>query len=380
MNIGVDIRELERGKATGIGRYLRHFLRYACQARPAYRFVLYGNQRTDVEGLAAANVRWRLHPEGVTVWWDQVFLARWARMDGLDVFFSPYPKGPLWVPCPLAVTIHDLLFLVFPEYGGWRQRPKNFLFRRFAGLVGRRADLVLTDSQHAAGDIRRLVGIDAAKIQAVHLGVDKAYTPKAATPEHLQEVRRRYGVEAAYLLYVGNFKPHKNVEGLLQAYAALPQGLRDDCQLVLAGPDDPYVAARQALARQLGIEGRVRFTGRVEEADLPVLYAGARLFVFPSFYEGFGLPPLEAMACGTAVIAAACTSLPEVVGQAAVAIDPADKNALSLAIGDILQDSAKRQRLERLGLEQAARFDADRTAARQLALIESIARTGDGDG
>jgi len=370
MRIGIDIRELERGKRTGIGRYLRNFIAYAGQAGPDYRLFLYGNQRTD-PSLEGENVVVRIREEGVTLWWDQVVLPALAQEDGVEVFLSPYIKGPARVECPLVVTIHDLMFLAFPEYGGWRRRPRNALLKRLVIWVGRRADLILTDSAHGAGDIQKLLGLDGAKIQILPIGLDETYRP-VEDPAVLDEVLRRYGIEKPYIFYLGNFKPHKNVQGLFRAFARLGEWRRE-YQLVLGGRPDRWIDERRRLAAELGIAARTRFIGLVAEADMPALYSGAAVFVFPSLYEGFGLPPLEAMACGAPVVASNRTSIPEVVGDAGVLVDPEDAEGLSGSLSRLLQDAGERERLRKKGLAQADLFRAAGICEKQLRLLEQVA-------
>lgn len=374
MRIGIDIRELERGKMTGIGRYLRNFIAYASAARPDHRFFLYGNQHTDpaVEG---ENIEVRIRQEGMTLWWDQVVLPQLANQDRVEVFLSPYIKGPVRVECPLAITIHDLLFLVFPEYAGWRSGPKNFMFRWMATRIGRRADLILTDSQYSARDIERLLRLDPGKVQVLPIGLDESYRP-VADPVWVEETLGRYGIEKPYIFYLGNFKPHKNVEGLLRAFASLDDELRARYELVLGGKADIWVEERRQRAEELGIEGRVRFIGMVAEEDMPALYGGAELFVFPSLYEGFGLPPLEAMACGTPVVVADRTSVPEVVGDAGILIDALDHDALSGAMSGLLRDEEERSRLAAKGLAQAKGFRSADICERQMRILEALAGKG----
>lgn len=370
MRLGIDIRELARGRETGIGRFVRDFVRYASQARPAHRFFLYGNQHTVLPGQWS-NVEARMVPEGLTLWWDQLVLPGLARADRLDVLLSPYVKGPICCPCPLVITIHDLLFLVLPE-GGWRGRLRNVFNKEMARRVARRAALVFADSIHSSLDAQRFLGLDAEKIRVLPLALSEGYRP-VRDQVVLAEVWQRYQVQPPYVFYLGHFRPHKNVPALLRAFAALGEGLRSRYQLVLGGRPDHWQADCQELAGQLGLAGRVRFTGMVAEADMPALYSGADLFVFPSLYEGFGLPPLEAMACGTAVVAANRSSLPEVVGEAGMLVDPEDLDGLSAAIGRILGDDEERGRLEQAGLERAARFTPALVYERQLGLLEALA-------
>lgn len=370
MRLGIDIRELARGRATGIGRFVRDFVGYASQARPNHHFFLYGNQHTLLPG-AWPNAVIRIVPERLTLWWDQRVLPGLARADQLDVLLSPYVKGPVGCPCPLVITIHDLLFLVLPE-GGWRGWLRNVCYKQMARRVARRANLVFSDSRHSSLDAQRFLGIAAEKIRVLPLALSEGYRP-VGDRATLEGVWQHYGVVPPYVLYLGNFKPHKNVQALLRAFAALDNNIRARYQLVLGGRADRWQEERRQLAGQLGLAGQVCFTGMVAEADLPTLYSGADLFVFPSLYEGFGLPPLEAMACGTAVVAANRTSLPEVVGEAGVLVDPEDLGGLTAAIGHILEDDEERRRLEQAGLEWAARFSPPLIYERQLAMLEELA-------
>ncbi len=371
MKLGIDIRELASGRATGIGRFVRDFVSFASQARPDHRFFLYGNQHTVAPG-AWPNVETRLVPERLTQWWDQRVLPGLAAEDRVEVLLSPYVKGPLRCPCPLVITIHDLLFLVLPE-GGWQGRVRNLFYQRMARQVARRATLAFADSRHSSLDAQRFLGLAADKILVLPLALSEGYQP-VRDPQRLGEVWRRYGVQPPYVFYLGHFRPHKNVPALLRAFAALDPAQRQQYQLVLGGRPDHWQAQCQDLARGLGIAGRVCFTGMVAEEDMPALYSGAELFVFPSLYEGFGLPPLEAMACGTAVVAANRTSLPEVVGEAGVLVDPEDLDGLAGAIGRILGDTRERTRLEAAGLERAALFSPSLVYGRQLAILEELAR------
>lgn len=372
--MGIDIRELERGKRTGIGRYLRNFITYASSARPEHRFFLYGNQYTDPD-IGGENVEMRIRPEGMTLWWDQVVLPGLANQDRVDLFLSPFIKGPVRVACPLVVTIHDLMFLVYTEYDSWRSRPKNALFRRMATWVGRRADLIIADSDYSARDIERLLGLDIAKVQVLPIGLDESYRP-VEEEGVLEEMRGRYGIERPYIFYLGNFKPHKNVQALLRAFAGLEGKIREEYLLVLGGKPDSWTDERKGLAKELGIGEQVRFIGLVPEEDMPVLYSGASLFAFPSLYEGFGLPPLEAMACGAPVVASNRTSVPEVVGDAGLLVDPEDVEEMRGKMEKVLGDAGEQKRLRQLGLTRAAAFRSRDICERQMRILEELAERG----
>jgi len=372
VKIGIDIRELEQGTMTGIGRYLCNFLADATVARPEHCFVLYGNQHTATADLRFPHTEVKIVRERLTQWWDQVVLARLARQDHLDLFLSPYIKGPLCLPCPLVTTMHDLMFLVHPAYAHWRAAGKHWLFRRMARLVARRAAAVITDSEYSRQDIVRLLGVPREKLVVLPIGITADYRP-VNEPQVLARVRQRYGITRPYVLYIGNFKPHKNVKTLLDAFAKLPKTVSDTHQLVLGGALDAFQPAHAALALELGIAERVVFPGFIAEPDLPALYTAAELFVLPSVYEGFGLPVLEAMACGTPVVCGRVTSLPEVVGDSALLIDPYNAAEMAMAIERGLTDPVLRQALRAQGLQRARHFTPQHTARRVLALLERVA-------
>ena len=185
-------------------------------------------------------------------------------------------------------------------------------------------------------------------------------------------MRQRYGIRAPYIFYLGNFKPHKNVQALLRAFAILPGDLKRRCQLVLGGRFDHWQGQLGLLAHELSIAERTLFIGQVEEEDMPALYSGAEVFVFPSLYEGFGLLPLEAMACGTAVVSSNRTSLPEVVGAAGRLIEPLDTQEMSAAIGQVLEDESIRLELARKGFERARLFRSADICEEQMSILEKV--------
>lgn len=259
-------------------------------------------------------------------------------------FFSPYIKGPVFARCPFVTTIHDLLFLVTPEYTGTRYKLYNTVFRAIGGFISKRAAAIITDSEYSRKDIMRIFKINGKKINVIPIGVSEKYCP-IKDQSVIEEVKNRYGIEQKYILYVGNFKPHKNVHTLIKAYNRLPNEIKDDYQLVLGGKKDRFYIEIGQLIGKLKIKQNVVFTDFISEEHLPVLYSGAEMFVFPSLYEGFGLPILEAMACGIPVISSDSSSLPEVVGDAGILVDAKSVKGLSRAISTVLQDDKLRDEL-----------------------------------
>jgi glycosyltransferase involved in cell wall biosynthesis len=363
LRVGIDGRELCAGVRTGIRRYVLEVLRaLAARGLPC---VVYGDRRTACDDLPAGVTSVTLAGR-VTPWWDQVTLPAALRRDGVDVFLSPYYKRPLAAPCPVVVTIHDLFFIGYPG----RRRPLyDATMTRLARLYARGASAIVADSEHSRRAIVARLGIDAARIAVIPVGLGPEFRPAAPTAAQ----RERYGLGARYALYLGNFLPHKNLPRLLGAWAALPAPLRAAHRLVLAGGDCTNRPALVARAASLGVADRVVFPGLIDDADLPALYGGATLVVQPSLEEGFGLPALEAMACGAPVIASRRGALPEVVAEAGLLVDPEDERALAAALARVLGSPEERAAIARRGVARAAEFTAARTAGRVVDLLQATA-------
>ena len=362
--VGVDGRELRAGVRSGIRRYLVEVLRAA--SRAGWPCVVYGDASTVVDE-ALPGVVTRVLAGRLTQVWDQVRLPRALREDGATVFLSPYYKGPLAAPCPVVLTIHDLFFIGYPG----RRRPLyDATLIRLARLYARRAAAIVADSEHSRREIAARLGIDPERVTVIPVALGPEFTP-AAPP-----VSVRYGIASSYVLYVGNFQPHKNLPRLLDAYAALPEALRAAHALVLAGGDGAGRPPLETRARALGVADRVVFAGLVEDADLPGLYAGASAAVLPSLEEGFGLPALEAMACGTPVVVSNRGALPELVADAGLVADAERPADIAGALGRVLSDAGLRAELRRRGLARASLYTADRTAGRVLELLARVSGGG----
>ncbi len=357
LRLGVDGRELRTEVRTGIGRYLTEVLRAA--ARDGWECLVYGDGEL---ALGVPGVAVRVLAARATPWWDQVTLPRQLGKDRVSVFLSPYYKGPLLAPCPVVVTVHDLFFIGYPG----RPRPiYDAAATAAARLYARRATAIIADSEYSKRAVVTRLRVRPAKVVVIPVTLAPGFGPASlgAAP------RQRYGIAGPYILYVGNFKPHKNLPALLRAYARLPEPLRAAHRLVLAGGDREGRPDLERLARDLDVADRVGFPGPIDEADLPGLYGEAALFVLPSLEEGFGLPAVEAMACGAPVLASSRAALPEVLGDAALFVDPADEAAVTGAMARGLSHAGLRDALRRRGLGRAREFAPDRTAGRVLALL-----------
>ncbi len=364
MRLGIDGRELSAGVRTGIGRYLAAVVRGAQQQ--GVDCVVYSDRELPtLEAVQGATVR--TIPRRPTVWWDQVSLPRRLAEDKISVFLSPYYKGPLRASCPVVLTIHDLLFI---EYMGRARPAYDRTMTWLAGLYAGRAAAIITDSEHAKRTIVSRLGIGAERITVIPLSVAPEFHPVPFS----EDVGRRHGVHRPYVLYVGNFLPHKNLPRLVRAFAGLTGAVRRDCSLVLAGDDAGRRNSILTEARRLGIEKQIVVTGVVADTDLPALYAGCEAFAMPSLDEGFGLPAVEAMACGAPVIVSDRASLPEVTGDAALMVDPLRVEAIGAALAAVLSDRARQEDLRRRSLARADTFRGDRAAQRVLALVRAVER------
>ncbi len=275
------------------------------------------------------------------------------------LYHSPYYLMPYRPGLPTLLTFYDVIPLRYPQSVSMRAR---LLYRLTTTLALRAASHVVAISEAAKDDLMRYFSVPPAQVSVTPLAVTTRFQPQPAA--RVERVRGKYALPARFVFYLGINKPHKNLPALIDAYAQLPA--RHAPPLVIAGAwDERYPQARQrAERRRLG--DSVRFLGPVDDADLPALYRAATLFVFPSLYEGFGLPALEAMACGTPVACSNTASLPEIAGNACRLFDPHSVTAIRDAIAELLEDGSLRSKLSERGLSQASRFSWRATAAKTL--------------
>jgi len=354
MRIGIDV-QATRGQRTGIGVYADRLLRALPRVAPHHEYVPLSWER---EGELRTDQRLR---------WQQWLLPRRARAAGVDLLHVPGFDAPRWRPCPVVLTVHDLIGLLFPEqlppisrlyWAGWLPRSLRW------------ADHLIADSSHTARDLERRLGIPPERITVIPLGVDERFHPEIP-PEAREAARRKYGLAFPVILYVGTLGPRKGLDTLVAAFGRIAD--RIPHHLVLVGKPGWWVDRLLREIRALGLTERVHLLGYVPEEDLPALYRLADVFAYPSRYEGFGLPPLEAMACGTPVVCADAASLPEVVGDAALRVPPGDLEAWAAALLRILEDESLRRRLQVEGPARARRFTWEETARRTVRVYEQVA-------
>ncbi len=277
--------------------------------------------------------------------WTQLRVPQIYKQLKASLLFSPVPEAPLYKGCRSVVMVHDLIPLRFPNLTS----PLLPYFRYYVPRVLQEALHIVCNSQATAQDLVDFYGIKSQKITPIPLGYDPGHFKPQIEP-----------AQGTYFLYVGRQDPYKNLHRLITAFAALPQ--KEDYQLWLAGTSDPrYVPQLQQVAESLGVSEQVKFLGYVSYQELPLLYSQALALVFPSLWEGFGIPVLEAMACGTPVITSNISSLPEVVGDAGILVDPYNISALTAALSTVAQDSQLRSKMRNLSLKRASQFSWQQT-------------------
>lgn len=358
---------------AGAGVYTYEIIRAVAAANTRHTLVVFSrpglfDDLAD-EGmvhLVTVDPPWR----GARLAWEQTALPALLRKLRIDVLHSPHHHTPLLAKVPigpetkLVVTIHDLTFMVLPE----RYRLARRLFMETVTRASARAaDAIITPSQTVRRDVLARLNIPGERVVAIPEAASKAYRP--APRLQVQEVMARYGLREPYILSVGSLEPGKNRARLLHAIAALRQR-EIDCSLAIVGQPAWDYERDYDLVRHLHLGDRVSFLGYVPDQDMPPLYTGATAFAFPSLYEGFGLPVLEAMACGIPVVTSSGSATAELGQEAALLVDPYDTAAIADAIERVLKDRTLRTDLQERGLERAAEFSWERAAQETILLYE----------
>ncbi|MBI3970311.1 MAG: glycosyltransferase family 4 protein [Chloroflexi bacterium] len=385
VRIGINAQKLfitQDYRNAGVSRYIERLARHLPQALPNAQFVLYTNEHlhhwpgveSDRVTIVSSTVP-TTHP-AVRILWEQAMLPLLAARDRLDLLHCPLNIRPVASTTPVVLTIHDLTFIHFPDrFHPAKQRYLATLTRYSA----RRTRRILSDSAATKRDVHLAFGVSESKIDVVYPGVDEDFRPyrqdDPADAAALDAFHTKYGLPRAVILYLGTLEPRKNVDRLVAAYAQLvAAGLPH--HLVLAGGKGWYYQSIFAAVKAHNLQGRVHFPGYVSREEQPLWYNAAQLFVYPSLYEGFGLPPLEAMACGTPVVTSNTSSLPEVVGNAGVTVEPTDVDALAEVMRTVLTDESRAAEMSAAGRRQAARFSwtaaAQSCAAAYRAALPSV--------
>lgn len=367
MRIAIDARKL---RDYGIGTYVRNLLRHLARLDRTTDYVVVCHEADEqLVARLGENFRPLLDSSPGYSVREQLTVPLDLRRARVDLFHAPHYVLPPLTPCPSVVTIHDCIHLRFPQY-----LPNRFAYayaKSSLWVATHRSSRILTVSEASKRDILRYFHVAEMKIDVIPNAIDERFW--APPPEEeVAHVRERYQLDAPFVLYAGNIKPHKNIDRLIEAFHLLRKRGFDEVKLLIIGDEiSKYATLRRAVHRYK-LHKHVRFFGFVDDKTLASLYRLARVFVFPSLYEGFGLPPLEAMASGTPVITSNVSSLPEVVGDAALLIDPYEPEAISDAMQRVLSDAGLRADLRARGLARARHFSWERSIGRVREIYQEV--------
>ncbi|MBI4300690.1 MAG: glycosyltransferase family 4 protein, partial [Chloroflexi bacterium] len=368
MHIGIDASRAAVKRRTGTENYSLHLIRSLLEiagadggAHARDRFTLYFNQ-PPADGLLPSLPRCAHRVMPFPRLWTHVRLSIEMQMHAPDILFVPAHVLPLRHPKRSVVTVHDLGYLYYPKaHTAWDRK----YLRYSTAYNARAASRIIADSEATKSDIVKQLNVVSDRVAVIYPGVGEEFFQPVSS-QRMAQVAERYALSGSYIVYVGTLQPRKNLRRLVEAYAKLRERGDVDARLVIAGKVGWF--AEETMQHLSKVSRDVTITGFVPEEDLPALYAGATALIMPSLFEGFGMPVVEAMACGTPVVAARAGALPEVVGDAGVLVDPLDIDSIADGIGRVVSDRKLQARLRQKGLERAKRFTWQRAAQEVLTL------------
>jgi glycosyltransferase involved in cell wall biosynthesis len=368
---------------TGSGQYTLQLLKQLPRVAPQHEYALVVPHKNSFQIVdVTADTDFQLLTSNIQsptsnfrkLLFEQSIMPRAARAYAADVLHIPYWAPPLRSSVPIVVTIHDIIPLILPQYrGGASVRA----YTQLVSAAARGAALILTDSDASRGDIVQHLRVPIDRVRTIYLAADPKFADHV-DPIDAAALRRNYDLPDEYVLYLGGCDARKNVETLLQVYTWAQDVLGESYPLVFAGslPDrhDKFFHDPRVIAQQIEVEEAVRFIGRVAEEDKVALYQQARAFLYPTLYEGFGLPALEALACGVPIVGSNASSVPEIVGDAGILVDPKDARAMAGALIAVCTEDLLHDELSERGLKQAAQFSWERCARETVEAYESVVR------
>lgn len=360
MRIGLDV-QTTLGRKTGFGFYVSNLVKTLerIDKKNEYSFL-----QPEINGDLSTPKRWV---------WDQITFPKLAKQAKVDILHQPCFSVPIFYRGKVVVTIHDLISVFFGyNIPFWSRQ----FFAKWMPFTYRFADHFIAVSEHTKKDAIKVLGIPAEKITVIREAADERYQV-ITDQKALQAVREKYKLGTApFILHVGTLEPRKNLPFLVRAFALAKKNHHIEAKLVITGKKGWYYEGLFQLVDELKLHEDVLFTGYVEDEDIPALYNAAKIFAFPSLYEGFGLPPLEAMASGTPVISSNTSSMPEVIGDAGILLPPENEVTWAAALVDLLTDEKKWQTCREKGLVQAKKFSWERCAQETIAVYEKVAGKG----
>ena len=382
MKIGIDARFLTHPQRGGFKTYTESLVAALAEVDAENEYILYldrpPNSQTKLPN--GPNFTTRIVPGTFPLagmpWREQVVLARQVAQDRIDLLHSPCLSAPLRLTCPSVVTIHDMIWF-FPEKFSrgniWSVRRKlmEWYYRWIPQYAAKNAAAIITVSQAAKKSIVEHLKLDGKPIFVTHEAAGSLFR-RINDAEQINAVRRKYHLPAEFILAIGSADPRKNIKTLVRAYGLLPIELRSRYRLVIVWTHSRLAGELLQEIQSLELTSQVQFLGSISNDDLVLIYNAAALFVFPSLYEGFGLPVLEAMACGTPVVAANNSSIPEIVGDAGLLVEAQDSQAMVNVIGQVLTNEVIRSNLIKKGLERSAHFSWTQCARQTIGAYKTI--------
>lgn len=379
MRIGIDITPAVNQPNTGIGRYTQKLVENIVELEPGHDYSLVHSsngkvKNTFYKNLAKSNISSRRIAKSKrqtrTLWLTSHKLRFGvdSTLGNLDLFHATDTCGPRLNRIRLVTTVHDVAFFSHPDTASPLNR--HYLNSTIQASLNHSVRVIAV-SNSTKRDLMRLFYVPEEKIRVIHLGVNENFYP-VTNPHSLDEFKNRHHLTSPYILFLGTIEPRKNLAAVVTAYHRLIRERAITHSLVIAGAIGWASEPVFKLVQELGLDSKVVFTGNITEEDLPALYSSASLFVFPSLYEGFGFPPLEAMACGTPTIVSNVSSLPEITGDAALQVSPHKPEELAAAIKVVLKDPALQSELVAKGLKQAKLFPWDKTARETLNVYQEV--------
>lgn len=378
MRIGIDISRTV-GQQVGVGRYAQELVLALAQIDKQNSYLLYPYfwhcfqpAGTPFDWMPR-QANFKLY----TSWIPRRIVFNWMHktqrpqdwlLGSPDLVHSIAFTSPPLKKSKLIVTMLDMTFETHPQF----HFEENIRFcKEQSRLAAMRADMVIAISENTKHDILEILNIPEERIRVIYLGVSSCFRPSVEETK-VKETLSKYGIDSQYLLFVGAIEPRKNIAGLVRAYHSLGQELKDNFKLLIVGASGWLNEQIYSLVSELGLQENVKFLGFVPDEDLVFFYNGAAAFVYPSFYEGFGIPVVEAMACGTPVITSDVSSLPEVVGEAGIMVDPQDIEAISDAITSVLTNASLREGMKQKSLDRAKAFSWEQSARQTLAVYKDV--------
>lgn len=364
----LSLRQTYRG--AGISWYIVNLLRNLARVSPDFCYSTFLSDRAFQEpSLALRRSRLPTHRPAVRIFWEQFIQPIVLRQARVDLLHAMAFVAPVAAPCPFVVTVYDLSFLRYPE--AFRPLNRRYL-AWFTARSVKQARAVIAISESTRQDVINLLGAPPERVHTIYCGVDRNFQP--LPPAEVAAFKTARRLPETFILFLGTLEPRKNVDGLIRAYARWRKRESSAPPLVIAGGKGWYYTQIFQLVESLNLTEYIRFPGYIPPEELPLWYNAASIFVYPSHFEGFGLPVLEAMACGTPVITSAAASLPEITGNegAACLVHPADEEALAGEMAQLMANADLRTSMSERGLARAAKFQWDKTARETVAVYKKV--------